>query len=154
MSAITIRKAEARDLPVVFDLVERLLRELGEEGDELGALDVEGVRRLWLAQGERTFALLAESPSGRPAGVATLVEAFAVYANGFYGMINEMYVVPEYRSAGVGARLIAEAAAEGRRRGWRRLDVTAPESERWLRTRRFYENQGFVFTGPKLKLAL
>jgi hypothetical protein len=32
--------------------------------------------------------------------------------------------------------------------------VTAPESERWRRTRRFYERGGFTFVGPKLKLRL
>ena len=34
---------------------------------------------------------------------------------------------------------------------WVRVDVTAPESPRWERTRRFYEREGFTFTGPKLK---
>jgi hypothetical protein len=40
------------------------------------------------------------------------------------------------------------------RRGWTRLDVTAPEAERWTRTRRFYKKEGFVFAGPKLKCLL
>jgi len=35
-----------------------------------------------------------------------------------------------------------------------RIDVTAPESARRERTRRFYQRQGYSFTGPKLKLLL
>jgi heme-degrading monooxygenase HmoA len=42
----------------------------------------------------------------------------------------------------------------GRQKDWTRIDVTAPESERWIRARQFYEKQGFVFTGPKLKFLL
>jgi len=63
-------------------------------------------------------------------------------------------VVPEHRSSMIGAGLIEAAANHGRSRGWRRIDVTAPESDRWVRTRRFHEKLGFVFTGPKLKLLL
>ena len=87
-------------------------------------------------------------------GVITISEAFAIYANGHYGVINEMFVLPEYRSRGVGALLLEAAKDLGRRRGWRRIDVTAPESERWHRTRHFYESQGFRYTGPKLKYVL
>ena len=37
MSAFEIRRAGADDLPVVFRLVDALLKELGEEGEEAGA---------------------------------------------------------------------------------------------------------------------
>ena len=154
MSHVSIRRAERRDLPIVLSLVERLLRELGEEGDELGDLQTASVTRTWESLGERTVAFLAESPDGEAVGVVTVVESFAIYANGVYGIINEMYVASSHRSTGVGARLIAEVLSLGRTRGWGRVDVTAPESARWSRTRRFYETQGFVLAGPKLKFVL
>jgi GNAT superfamily N-acetyltransferase len=97
--------------------------------------------------------LLARA-DGRDVGVLTLTEQFAIYAGGRYGVIDELYVAPEHRSAGVGARLLEAAAALGATRGWRRLDVTAPPGTAWERTVRFYENHGFVFTGPKLRLDL
>jgi GNAT superfamily N-acetyltransferase len=75
-------------------------------------------------------------------------------ANGNYGIINEMYVAPEYRSAGIGVRLVEAAKNFGRHQGLTRIDVTAPESKRWERTRHFYEKQGFVFSGPKSKFLL
>jgi GNAT superfamily N-acetyltransferase len=154
MSDLIIRRVEEQDLPTVFHLVEQLLRELGEEGEELGELRTEAVLSQWRSLGDGTVALLAETPDGEAVGVVTLVETFAIYANGRYGIINEMYVAPSHRSTGVGARLIAEALALGRARGWSRVDVTAPESARWARTRSFYDNQGFAFTGPKLKILL
>lgn len=56
--------------------------------------------------------------------------------------------------AGVGRRLIEAVKAYGSTRGWLRLDVTAPPEPEWQRTVRFYEEQGFVFTGPKLRCRL
>jgi hypothetical protein len=50
--------------------------------------------------------------------------------------------------------LIEAVRAYGQEQGWRRIDVTAPESARWARTRKFYEDLGFHFTGPKFKLLL
>jgi len=139
---------------MVFDLVGRLLRELGEEGDEAGALDTARLAATWRANPEGHLAFVVSAEDESPVGVLTVTETFAVYANGNYGVINEMYVAPGFRSRGVGALLLQAAEEIGRTRGWRRIDVTAPESPRWKRAKEFYEKQGFVFTGPKLKRLL
>jgi len=151
---ITIRRAEARDLPTVFALVEELLTELGEEGQETGSLAVDQLSSLCEGLADTHLAFLAETPEGEAVGVLTVAESFALYAKGQYGIINELYVRPTFRSTAVGAQLIATAARHGQSLGWRRIDVTAPESERWARTRDFYARQGFVFAGPKLKRLL
>jgi GNAT superfamily N-acetyltransferase len=133
----------------------RLLVELGEEGEELGELDHDRVLAGWRERPGKYDVLVARSDTGGEiAGILTLTTAFAIYANGEYGVIDEMYVAPDHRSAGCGAMLVSAARDIGLQRGWTRIDVTAPESGRWERTRRFYEKQGFVFTGPKLKLLL
>ena len=153
MGDVAVTEATLDDSAEVLDLVSRLLSELGEEGDEAGVLDARSLVEGWESEGRRHVAFVARH--GRSVvGVMTISEAFAIYAQGRYGVINEMFVLPEYRSRGVGALLIEAAKALGRQRGWRRIDVTAPESERWQRTRRFYERQGFRYTGPKLKYLL
>jgi GNAT superfamily N-acetyltransferase len=63
-------------------------------------------------------------------------------------------VAPGHRGAGLGRRLLDAAAAIGRERGWRRLDVTAPPGDAWRRSVAFYEKNGFVFAGPKLRRVL
>ena len=151
---ITIREAGVEEAEFVFEWVLRLLRELGDEADDLGALDRARVTRAWRDAGPRAVTLVARTDDGEIAGISTVVESFAIYANGAYGVINEMYVAPPYRSQRVGARLIDAVKELAARRGWRRIDVTAPESPAWDRTRRFYESQGFVYTGPKLKFVL
>jgi GNAT superfamily N-acetyltransferase len=150
---VRIDTAGPDEAAIVCRLVDRLLAELGEEGEETGALDVKHLRAGWsaLAPGAH-LALLARLGSGREAiGVATLGEGFALYAGGLYGILNELYVAPEHRSSRVGAALLDAVKETARARGWRRVEVTAPEAVRWERTRRFYEREGFRFTGPKLK---
>ncbi len=151
---ITIREAGVEEAELVFEWVLRLLRELGDEADDLGTLDRARVTRAWRDAGPRAVTLVARTDEGEIAGISTVVESFAIYANGTYGVIHEMYVAPAYRSQGVGARLIAAVKEMAARRGWSRIDVTAPESPAWDRTRRFYEKQGFVYSGPKLKFVL
>lgn len=151
---VFINRLMIAEAPTVFDWVMRLLTELGEEGEELGRLDEEKVLRAWRERGEHFQVFAAKNSAGEILGMLTLNETFAIYANGNYGVIDEMYVAPEYRSAGVGGQLIAAVKAFGKQKGWTRIDVTAPEAERWERTRHFYEQHGFVFTGPKLKFIL
>ncbi len=153
MPPVTVQEASLANAPEVFRLVKELLRELGEEEKDAGVLNEGALLRAWQSRRTSCFVFLAMDGE-TPVGVMTLAESFAIYANGALGIINEMYVAPAYRSAGVGSLLIDAAKALGRRRGWHRIEVTAPEAERWARTRRFYEREGFVFAGPKLKRPL
>ncbi|MEZ6194828.1 MAG: GNAT family N-acetyltransferase [Planctomycetota bacterium] len=142
------------DLDPALELVQALLDELGDEARESGRLDRAGLAARARSRSDGHSVFLAEDAAGRALGTLTLVETFAFYAGGAAGIINELYVRPEHRSDGVGAALIAAAAERGRERGWRRIDVAIPEDPRWTRTRVFYEREGFVFAGPKLKLLL
>ncbi|HEY7162356.1 MAG TPA: GNAT family N-acetyltransferase [Acidobacteriota bacterium] len=151
---IRIDRLSIQDASIAFEWVLRLLQELGDEGDDLGTLNEKKVLNEWKQAGDRFQVFAAKTSEGKIIGVMTLMETFAVYANGNYGIINEMYTDPESRSSGVGAALIDAAKQYGRARGWERIDVTAPESPGWERSRQFYEKNGFHFTGPKLKFVL
>ncbi|WP_372368108.1 GNAT family N-acetyltransferase [Candidatus Uabimicrobium sp. HlEnr_7] len=140
-----------------FDLllpyIRKLLDELGEEGDEIEEFDISRIRKAW-KESQGAVAFIAYTENNKIVGIMTVVQAFAVYANGNYGIINEMYVESQYRSHGVGRMLIESVIAWGKSKGWSRIDVTAPESTKWKRTQQFYERQGFAFSGPKLKIIL
>jgi GNAT superfamily N-acetyltransferase len=150
---IDVRRARAAERGIVLDLVEALLAELEEKPEEFAGLDRRRIAAALEAAGDRFAAFLAVDDR-RAVGVLTLTEHVAIYAGGRYGVIDELYVAPEHRSGGVGARLVAAARTHGIRRGWRRIDVTAPPGPAWKRSVGFYERLGFVFTGPKLRLDL
>ena len=151
---ITVARATPEQLPVVLRLVQRLLMELSDDPAEFDGWDPAKVRPALEAAGDRFAALLAQTPEGQIVGVVTLTEAVAAYAHGRYGIISELYVLPSYRSHGVGQSLLDAVKDYGRGRGWRRVDVTAPPEARWVRTVEFYRRNGFVFTGPKLRFQL
>lgn len=84
----------------------------------------------------------------------TLNESFAIFANGKYGIINELWVNTAFRSQGIGKQVIQEIRRIAAVRNWQRVDVSAPVSEKWDRTFNFYQDNGFIFTGRKLKITI
>jgi GNAT superfamily N-acetyltransferase len=151
---ITITQAGPAQQGIVLALVGRLLEELADDPAEFAGLELAAALPAIRSAGARFAAYLATTESGEPVGVATLTEAVAIYAGGAYGILSELYVAPAHRGGGVGPRLLEAVKAHGRARGWRRIDVTAPPEPRWRRTVSFYERNGFVFTGPKLRCGL
>jgi GNAT superfamily N-acetyltransferase len=104
---------------------------------------------------EKSFVFVVRSESGQPVGFIALYECHALYAEGAFGTISELYVCPEYRNRRLGLRLISEARAFGVSRAWTRLEVTTPPLPQFERTLAFYEREGFTVTGGrKLKAGL
>ena len=154
MGGVEIVRVGTEAADVVFELVLALLRELGEEASDLGTFERDRVLAAWRERERGYRVFLARDADGKAVGLLTLTGSFAIYANGPYGLIDEMWVAPDWRSRGLGRDLLNAAKALGRELGWSRIDVTAPESARWARTRAFYEREGFAFAGPKLKFPL
>ncbi len=102
---------------------------------------------------DRHSTLLAVNDEGDAVGVMTIAETLSLYAGGYIGVINELYVVPEYRSEGVGKILLDAARDLADERGWRRLEVTTPGAE-YQKTLHFYEKEGFLPIGPRYKFEL
>ena len=151
---LEIVRAGENDADLVAIMVHRLLHEVGAWHGAPDAERIHDVCRELLEEDKRFTAVLAFDSERRPVGVMTLTEAVAIYAEGKLGIIMELYVVPDARSAGIGDRLIQEARGIGGTRGWKVLEVNSPDGEQWTRTRSFYERHGFRHVGPFLKLEL
>lgn len=100
------------------------------------------------------WSFVACDDAAKPLAFVMLAESFAVFAGGRYGIINELWVRPDARSAGAGARVIEFVREFARRQGWVRVDVSAPQDPKWDRSVAFYRRQGFEPTGRKLKLRI
>jgi len=148
---IRIEQVDITEADRVFDLVSLLLAELSDDDGEFHGLDRDKILADWNRNAERFTAFVAKSDDGKDVGVLTLTETFAIYAGGCYGVIDELYVAPEFRSRHVGRMLLEQVKEYGRARGWQRIDVTAPLGNKWRRTVNFYLREGFVHTGPKLR---
>jgi GNAT superfamily N-acetyltransferase len=149
----TIEKVQQKDFSSLIELIKELLIELGDEASEIEKIDDKRIIDDLINNPDRHFSYFAYNDN-EIVGMITIAKIYAVYAGGDIGVINEMYVTPDFRSKGVGKMLVDKAKQLAEKNNWKRLDVTAPTEQKWIRTVRFYEKQGFVFTGPKLKFNL
>jgi GNAT superfamily N-acetyltransferase len=155
---ITIEKATADDSHEIAVMVGELLGEIMNAiGLQAFNFDLEETteRLKDFLTREKYFVFVARTEGGNAVGFVALYESHALYAEGTFGTIPELYVRPEYRSNRVGFRLLSQARSFGTLRGWKRLEVTTPPLPQFEKTLAFYEREGFaVAGGRKLKLAL
>lgn len=102
----------------------------------------------WIEANEsHRLAWLAED-GGQPVGFVTAIVVERMPTPGSpdsgWGYVHHLFVVPERRSSGVGARLLAAVVAEARARGWEQL-LLRPRP----RSRPFYERAGFIAGGDR-----
>lgn len=150
MSSIHIIEAAENDAKIVAVLIAELLTELEPEAEkDIKQMGLAQIAASLLAQ-EKIWVLLAKQDE-QCIGVVTLHECAAIYAGGVFGEISELYVKPKYRSAKVGEQLILAAKQKAKARHWKRLEVGTPPAEGHARTVRFYEAQGFMATGIRMR---
>jgi len=153
-----IRRAVADDAPTLAEMVGELLTEIMAATNTKAfnfELNQTVQRLIDFIRHEKYFVFIAHTHNDTPAGFIALYECHALYAEGAFGTIPELYVRPACRSQQLGRCLLAEAKAFGALRGWSRLEVTTPPLPAFDKTLAFYEREGFSITGGrKLKVAL
>jgi len=80
-------------------------------------------------------------------GFGALCESHSLYAEGSFGIVQEFYVMPEYRSKSVGSTLLAEIIKQAHSKNWVRLELCTPPIPEFDRTVSFYQENGFEITG-------
>jgi GNAT superfamily N-acetyltransferase len=99
-------------------------------------------RALLLAPDLEGVQLLAREGGSQPVGFATLFWSWDTTEGARIGIMNDLYVTPDARGAGLAERLIEECVERCRARGAVRLEwQTAPEN---LRAQAVYDRVGGV----------
>ena len=156
---LRIDHAKPNDAPIIAQMVGELLHEImasiGTKAFSVDREETEARARFWIEDGTYIVLLARDGAPPEPLGFLALYECYALYAEGSFGAIPELFVRPAYRSSGVGATLISEAQGVGQARGWSRIEVTTPPLPQFDRTLAFYQQQGFSISGGrKLKIDL
>jgi len=109
-----------------------------------------------LVESEKYWVFLAkDNTAGNNAGFVSLYESYALYAEGAFGTIPELYVRSTYRSQNIGRLLLQHVKQYAQEKGWKRLEVTTPPLPEFDRTLSFYQANGFEISGGrKLKLTI
>lgn len=155
---ITIETATSGDSHEIAVMVGELLNEIMSTiGVQTFNFDLEETsdRVRDFIDREKYFVFVARDEGKKLVGFLALYESHALYAEGSFGTIPELYVRPEYRSNNVGNRLVSQAKSFAVLRGWKRLEVTTPPLPQFDKTLAFYEPEGFsIAGGRKMKVAL
>jgi GNAT superfamily N-acetyltransferase len=133
-----VRAATPRDIPQLLALVRRYW-----EFEQIGgfvALRVELTLRQLLTEGHLGAAWVAESETGL-VGYLLAVLVLSVEHGGITAEIDEFFVLPEARSHGLGARLLAAAETALAERGCVRLQLQLAVGN--AAGRAFYERRGY-----------
>lgn len=147
---------DAREVAVmVKELTDEIVATAGGKHFNINVVETSERCRTFIEEGRYTVFLAINNKSSEKIGFLSLTESSALYAEGHFGIVQELYVKKPFRSQGVGHKLIEAAAAEGRLRGWKRLELCTPPLPHFEGTVRFYEGRNFEVTGGrKMKLIL
>lgn len=159
MHTFIIHSAGPSDAAVVSSMVQQLLEEIMHvTGSAHFHVDLPATTlrcQHYLTQGMYTVFIALETDRNTPVGFISLTETCSLYAEGAFGIVPELYVLPAFRSSGVGELLLDAAKVYGQSKGWPRLEVTTPPLPEFDRTLAFYQRNEFeVAGGRKMKVLL
>ncbi len=150
---VSITRATTEESDLVAEMVKELLCEITEATEEphfnVDVSILQTQARSLLLNGSYVVLLASNVEDFASLGFVALFEGAALYTEGVFGVVPELYVRPAFRSQGIGAMLLDHAAAYGKSQGWNRLEVTTPPLPHFARTLAFYEKHGFSIAGGK-----
>ncbi|WP_239713597.1 MULTISPECIES: GNAT family N-acetyltransferase [unclassified Mammaliicoccus] len=130
--SVIIRKATHNDIELVTNAASTLLTELS--GKSIHAKDLVAICEDLLTNKADLYPVFLALKEEECLGLLTLHEVSSLYAAGSVAIIQELYVQSNMRSQGIGEKLIQAAKEYGFMRNWIRLEVGAPDPEKWSRT--------------------
>jgi GNAT superfamily N-acetyltransferase len=132
--------AEHRDAETVARLLVDFRNHLGLGWPSDNAF-LAGVERL-LDDRDSEFMLGSPHDDAPPGGVIQLRYRFGIWRAGFDCLVEDLFVVQDARSSGLGHALVEGAIARARERGCRRMELDTNEANDAARA--LYEGFGFV----------
>lgn len=121
---------------LVIDFITKLLFELNGSKVELDNKSLTKAYSEFILNDNNKIYIASDHE--KEIGIITVTQLIAIYTQGRYGIINELYVLPEYRSSGIGKLLLYEVIKFAKSKDWKRIEVGAPHQEKWQRTIDFY----------------
>ena len=151
---VPVSKDCYRDLSVmVGELLFEIMNTINQRVFDYDAQETEERAKELIESGKYWVFIARIEGEDEPVGFISLYESYALYAQGAYGTIPELYVKSGWRSKHIGNELLSKAIDFSVKKGWHRLEVTTPPLPEFDRTLNFYEKNGFVISGGrKLKM--
>ena len=146
MKIAVIDKSRAEDIAkLAICLTTEIVERTGVQHFEVDLPQAIKLCKRYIDNGQYT--VVAAFKNENVIGFGSLCESHSLYAEGSFGIIQEFYVLSEYRSKNVGGQLLDEIARIGNSKGWKRLELCTPPVPEFQRTVEFYQANGFDITG-------
>jgi GNAT superfamily N-acetyltransferase len=148
-----VRRASSADVAQVAGAVAELLVELGGAPGERAAM--EDTTRT-LIEEPRAGGIVVAEWEGTLIGVLAASWQSAIHVPGRYGLIQDLWVHPSWRSNAIGAGLLAALAELAREAEIDRLEVGLPRASfaGVEATEAFYRRNGFALVGARMRTVL
>ncbi|WP_141432102.1 GNAT family N-acetyltransferase [Bacillus sp. 03113] len=148
-----IQRSEVYDYLKITKLFQELINEIIENtgGDQtlFNLTDTADLCKNLLESGLYHVFKAVKKENSEIIGFISICESRSLYADGTFGIIQELYICKEYRSLGIGKKLILSAINFAKEKEWKRLEVCTPPLPEFDRTLGFYEKEGFEITGGR-----
>jgi len=154
---INFREATVQDSEIIGSFVVDLTSEICDlTNAKHFDLDLNGtIQRCNELISDGHYAAIIAVNETKPIAVVTMTETYALYAGGKIGVIQEFYVVPEFRASGVGSMLIEQIQDYGNKHDWSCIELCTPPLPEFERTLNFYQKNGLnPVGGRKMRRAL
>jgi branched-chain amino acid aminotransferase len=148
-----VRVASPEDVGAVAAAVGELLLELGGTPTSMAGMK-EAARAL--TEDEQAGVLLVADADGAIVGVLGASWQMAIHIPGSYGLIQDLWVHPQWRGQAIGASLITALFDLARDMGIDRVEVGLPGDgyTGLSSTEAFYRANGFHSKGPRMRCLL
>jgi para-aminobenzoate synthetase len=148
-----VRLARGDDVAAAAAGIGALLDELGGEGPPAAELEAATHQ---LVEDPALGALLVAEAGTEIVGVLAASWQHAVHVPGRYGVVQDLWVSPEWRSRAIGRDLLEALAVFAREQGIVRLEVGLPQDSFVAieATRSFYLANDFAPLGPRMRRLL
>jgi GNAT superfamily N-acetyltransferase len=149
-----IQSSEYEDLTcMVGELLNEIMDKINIKAFNFDAIETKARAKELISKEKYWVFIAKDHESNGNVGFVSLYESYALYSEGVYGTIPELFVRPKWRSLAIGKALIQKAVSFGESKGWKRLEVTTPPLPEFDKTLNFYKANGFEISGGrKLKI--
>jgi GNAT superfamily N-acetyltransferase len=144
---LNIRQIQNSELPILKNLLKLFYDEIAFDFD---TPNLDAIIADFLTKGNIIVAVDNDSI----VGFISFIASTAIYAKGSFGVVNELYVIPEFRSKKVGQKLMEYVTAYGKTQHWERIELDTPKPEGAVKALNFYINEGFIKSGYRMKKTL
>jgi len=156
MNGIVMRDASADDVPLIVEMIRRMVEDMASYGGHAPASDESASQKMATVVTDALKGskyIIAESANGNPLGIAgaELITLGGVFAPKKTIHIHVVYVLPQFRRRSVASTLLARILDWGRAAGCEQCTLNVLENNP---ARSLYDKSGFSVFEVKLMRSL